>query len=210
MAPLRLSSSISFVTGTLPYHGRCNRQVTYGCSVILQPSRNSIWSAGVPHLRLPIYKVSLRAAVYQVYRLTYSSLYPWAHERSYSLEQHAQQYAYSCLRKIRILMFLSLDSIFSVRHTLLIAPSSCLHDAMTMLAVWPSSILVRYVPSPGDYLIHRFKIYDYLLTFEREVSLVWRSPWSIVKILFLLARYTPFVSISAILSCASLRTRLCI
>lgn len=210
MAPLWLYSSISIVTGTLPYHGRCDRQVTYGCSVILQPSRNWIWPADVPHLRLPIYKVSRRAAAYQVYRLTYPSLYPWAHERNYLLKQHAQQYAYLCLREITILMFLSLDSIFSVRHILLIVPSSRLHDTTTMLVVWPSSILVCHVPSSGKYLIHCFKIYDYLLTFGREASLVWRSPWSIVKILFLLARYTPFVSISAILSCASLHTRCCI
>lgn len=49
-------------------------------------------------------------------------------------------------------------------------------------------------------------IYDHLLTFEREVSLVWLSPWSIVKILFLLARYMPFVSISAIVSYALVTT----
>ncbi|KAF9007424.1 hypothetical protein BDQ17DRAFT_1422801 [Cyathus striatus] len=35
--------------------------------------------------------------------------------------------------------------------------------------------------------------YDYLLTFNLEVSLIWPSNWGAMKILFLLARYTPFI-----------------
>ncbi|KAF8639307.1 hypothetical protein AX17_001588, partial [Amanita inopinata Kibby_2008] len=38
-------------------------------------------------------------------------------------------------------------------------------------------------------------IYDFLLTFGQEVSLIWWSKWSIVKVLFLLSRYMPFVDI---------------
>ncbi|GJE95971.1 hypothetical protein PsYK624_121640 [Phanerochaete sordida] len=34
-------------------------------------------------------------------------------------------------------------------------------------------------------------IYDWLLTLAREVELVWRSPWSAIKVLFLVTRYTP-------------------
>jgi len=36
-------------------------------------------------------------------------------------------------------------------------------------------------------------IYDYFLTLPREVSLIWPSKWSLIKVLFLLTRYTPFI-----------------
>jgi len=36
-------------------------------------------------------------------------------------------------------------------------------------------------------------VYDYLLTFPREVSLIWPSAWTVIKILFLFTRYIPFV-----------------
>ncbi|KZP31924.1 hypothetical protein FIBSPDRAFT_1023526 [Athelia psychrophila] len=35
-------------------------------------------------------------------------------------------------------------------------------------------------------------IYDYILTFNSEVSLIWGEPWKSLKILFLLSRYLPF------------------
>ncbi|KAF9007421.1 hypothetical protein BDQ17DRAFT_1276056 [Cyathus striatus] len=35
--------------------------------------------------------------------------------------------------------------------------------------------------------------YDYLLTLKLEVSLIWPSKWGAIKILFLIARYSPFV-----------------
>lgn len=38
-------------------------------------------------------------------------------------------------------------------------------------------------------------IYDWMLTLGREVELVWLSPWSPVKILFLVTRYTPFIEL---------------
>ncbi|KAF5348772.1 hypothetical protein D9756_009740 [Leucocoprinus leucothites] len=38
-----------------------------------------------------------------------------------------------------------------------------------------------------------FFIYDYLLTLNLEVQLIWESPWSIPKALFLLNRYLPFL-----------------
>lgn len=37
--------------------------------------------------------------------------------------------------------------------------------------------------------------YDYLLTVQREADLVWRSNWSLVKILFFLTRYSAFVDV---------------
>ncbi|GJE93504.1 hypothetical protein PsYK624_096630 [Phanerochaete sordida] len=41
--------------------------------------------------------------------------------------------------------------------------------------------------------------YDFLLTVDREVMLVWLSPWSAVKVLFLVNRYTPFLSAAILL-----------
>ncbi|GJE93506.1 hypothetical protein PsYK624_096650 [Phanerochaete sordida] len=38
-------------------------------------------------------------------------------------------------------------------------------------------------------------VYDLILTFDREVALVWQSPWSIIKALFLLTRYSTFIDI---------------
>ena len=35
-------------------------------------------------------------------------------------------------------------------------------------------------------------IYDYLITLGMEIDLVWFSKWSIVKVLFLFQRYSPF------------------
>lgn len=40
--------------------------------------------------------------------------------------------------------------------------------------------------------------YDYLTTLDREVSLIWASPWSIAKVLFLLTRYLPFADVAVI------------
>jgi len=36
-------------------------------------------------------------------------------------------------------------------------------------------------------------IYDYLLTLDREINLIWFSPWTYTKVLFLLVRYLTFV-----------------
>lgn len=38
-------------------------------------------------------------------------------------------------------------------------------------------------------------VYDYCLTFNREVRLVWKSNWGIGNITFLLARYPTFVDV---------------
>ncbi|KZP25105.1 hypothetical protein FIBSPDRAFT_1041606 [Athelia psychrophila] len=35
-------------------------------------------------------------------------------------------------------------------------------------------------------------VYDYILTFNSEVTLIWGEPWKLLKILFLLSRYLPF------------------
>ncbi|KZP02301.1 hypothetical protein FIBSPDRAFT_977730, partial [Athelia psychrophila] len=35
-------------------------------------------------------------------------------------------------------------------------------------------------------------VYDYILTFNSEVTLIWGEPWKLLKVLFLLSRYLPF------------------
>ena len=35
--------------------------------------------------------------------------------------------------------------------------------------------------------------WDYILTFEMEVNLVWKSKWNFVKGLYLFQRYLPFI-----------------
>lgn len=76
-----------------------------------------------------------------------------------------------------------------------------LTEILNDLTVSPAVLLVRHVSQFKTFLIQHLKIYDYLLTFEREVSLIWCSPRSIVKTLFLLTRYTPFVGLSTMLYC---------
>jgi len=36
-------------------------------------------------------------------------------------------------------------------------------------------------------------IWDYILTFSMEVDLVWKSEWNVMKGLYLLQRYLPFI-----------------
>ncbi|KAF4564074.1 hypothetical protein EYR36_003325 [Pleurotus pulmonarius] len=41
-------------------------------------------------------------------------------------------------------------------------------------------------------------VYDYILTFDQEVSLIWfhRSSWGLTSVLFLVNRYLPFLNIA--------------
>ncbi|KAF9014292.1 hypothetical protein BDQ17DRAFT_1230581, partial [Cyathus striatus] len=41
-------------------------------------------------------------------------------------------------------------------------------------------------------------VYDYLLTFEHEVNLVWNAPWGVMNLTYILARYVPFIMIGMI------------
>ncbi|THU96295.1 hypothetical protein K435DRAFT_664735 [Dendrothele bispora CBS 962.96] len=36
-------------------------------------------------------------------------------------------------------------------------------------------------------------LYDYFLTIDREIELIWFSDWNLVKVLYLIQRYLPFV-----------------
>jgi hypothetical protein len=39
------------------------------------------------------------------------------------------------------------------------------------------------------------QVYDYLITFDDEITYVWSSKWNVGKILFLLVRYPVFLDI---------------
>jgi len=42
-------------------------------------------------------------------------------------------------------------------------------------------------------------VYDYMLTLELEVSLFWKAPWKLSKVLFLFTRYLPFATMGLLL-----------
>ncbi|KAH9475769.1 hypothetical protein JR316_0011328 [Psilocybe cubensis] len=50
---------------------------------------------------------------------------------------------------------------------------------------------IRFV-SYFDVIAAALYIWDYLITFDMEVDLVWRSKWNTMKVLFLVQRYLPF------------------
>ncbi|KAJ7784289.1 hypothetical protein B0H16DRAFT_293030 [Mycena metata] len=50
---------------------------------------------------------------------------------------------------------------------------------------------VKYMNSAATAIL----LFDYALTFHLEVDLIWPSKWSPAKIIFLLARYTPFLDV---------------
>jgi len=39
-------------------------------------------------------------------------------------------------------------------------------------------------------------IFDWLLMFEMEVSYIWQAPWNMMKVLYILSRYMPFIDIT--------------
>ena len=49
--------------------------------------------------------------------------------------------------------------------------------------------------APDDIYCH-LKFYDWLLILPQEVQYIWRASWNYTKILYLLMRYIPFVSMS--------------
>lgn len=70
---------------------------------------------------------------------------------------------------------------------------------MTSLNISTSSFKPFLIASYINVSIIAVLAYDYVLTFEQEISLVWDSSWSLVKILFVVVRYPPFVTSSLIL-----------
>jgi hypothetical protein len=51
-------------------------------------------------------------------------------------------------------------------------------------------------------------IYDFLLTFDREVEQIWRAPWTLMKAAYILQRYLPLFD-TVYLTNASLCIILC-
>jgi hypothetical protein len=47
------------------------------------------------------------------------------------------------------------------------------------------------------------KLYDYMITFQQEIELVWFMSWNHIDFLFLLVRYTPFAVMYPLLNSLS-------
>ncbi|KAF9439847.1 hypothetical protein P691DRAFT_689476 [Macrolepiota fuliginosa MF-IS2] len=45
------------------------------------------------------------------------------------------------------------------------------------------------------------QILDWLLTLRMEVSLIWKAPWTLMKGLYLVNRYMPFVDVTIAVFC---------
>jgi hypothetical protein len=47
------------------------------------------------------------------------------------------------------------------------------------------------------------QVYDWLILFDREVEHIWRSDWSVGKILFIVSRYGPFLDMPIVIASES-------
>ncbi|KAL5535980.1 hypothetical protein ACEPAF_4074 [Sanghuangporus sanghuang] len=63
------------------------------------------------------------------------------------------------------------------------------HDSSLKLP-WPASLRKS---STASFTI---LVYDYILTFEDERTLIWPGQWTVTKVLFLFTRYLPFIDLS--------------
>lgn len=48
----------------------------------------------------------------------------------------------------------------------------------------------------GGRLKEMTQVYDYFITFEREVEFIWPSKWTFIKTLFFVTRYSPFLDVT--------------
>ncbi|KAL5480477.1 hypothetical protein ACEPAI_1747 [Sanghuangporus weigelae] len=67
------------------------------------------------------------------------------------------------------------------------------------LKTWTTTLQHNRLSNYVDVCSCTILIYDYLLTFNAERTLIWPSSWSTTKTLFLLTRYAPFIDITIIL-----------
>ncbi|TCD65534.1 hypothetical protein EIP91_002543 [Steccherinum ochraceum] len=67
-----------------------------------------------------------------------------------------------------------------------------------MLRSSPIRLYTDIIPT-GTIALATLFVYDFILTFDSEVELMWPSQWSTVKVLYLLTRYLPFVDVSFLL-----------
>jgi len=58
-----------------------------------------------------------------------------------------------------------------------------------VVVILQSSRLSNYMTVASIMLL----VYDYMLTLDSELLLIWSSRWNLVKALFLLVRYMPFI-----------------
>ncbi|EJC98751.1 uncharacterized protein FOMMEDRAFT_161584 [Fomitiporia mediterranea MF3/22] len=70
--------------------------------------------------------------------------------------------------------------------------ASLANDPVELAKVVEALRLSAYVDSASFVIL----VYDYMLTFEDERTLIWNSDWSLTKLLFLLTRYLPFMDLS--------------
>jgi hypothetical protein len=75
-------------------------------------------------------------------------------------------------------------------------------------------VLCSFLPIQTPHTQFASKLYDYILTIDDEITLIWFTPWSCMNLLFFLVRYTPFVAIYFVLGGMSFWTsvlwRLCL
>ena len=53
-------------------------------------------------------------------------------------------------------------------------------------------------PTVFDYNCGLLKLYDWVLSLPREVEYIWRASWNWSKVLYLLTRYIPFITIALV------------
>jgi hypothetical protein len=78
-------------------------------------------------------------------------------------------------------------------------------SALSLWKVASFTVLVGEQQRDIDTFSHRYhlstQIHDYFSTLPVEVSLIWTASWSVMKVLFLVTRYTPFVDMAVRMSC---------
>ena len=76
---------------------------------------------------------------------------------------------------------------------------SCLtHDPVavsTLMVLVGRDTSISLVTLASDGYCHS-KIYDWLLILPQEVKYIWCASWNYTKVLYLVARYAPFISVS--------------
>ncbi|TCD65519.1 hypothetical protein EIP91_002527 [Steccherinum ochraceum] len=69
---------------------------------------------------------------------------------------------------------------------------------LSSIGIPPTQLYTVVIPR-GTVSVAALYIYDFFLTFDSEVELMWPSPWNTVKVLYVLTRYLPLVDVSLLL-----------
>ncbi|EKM76372.1 hypothetical protein AGABI1DRAFT_87326, partial [Agaricus bisporus var. burnettii JB137-S8] len=59
------------------------------------------------------------------------------------------------------------------------------------------SVLRRYV----DFAAGSLLVYDSLLVLDLEVTFIWQSKWSLMKVMYIVNRYTTFIELILLFIC---------